>query len=348
MDLLKVSIAGGSGYAGGELLRLLLFHPHVEIVRVTSEMHRGKPVSRVHPNLRKVTDLKFSSIEDLEQCDLLFMALPHGKLMDCFDHMKSLAPKIIDLSGDFRLRDPDDYLKWYGKVHPSPQLLDRFVYGICELHREEMRRADYVSSAGCNATATILPLYPLYKRGLVEPKSTVVEVKAGASQGGNKSSPSTHYAEKRGSIRSYKPSGHRHVAEMIQELRFENDIHIHFTATSVDMVRGIHAVCHIFMKDQIDEKTLWGIFREEYGSESFIRIVKEKTGIHRQPDPKFLIGGNYCDIGFEKDPDSNRVVLFSAIDNLMKGAAGQAVQAFNIMYGFNETTGLEFPGLHPV
>ncbi|MFH2000330.1 MAG: N-acetyl-gamma-glutamyl-phosphate reductase [Planctomycetota bacterium] len=343
-----VSIAGASGYAGGELLRLLLGHPHVELRQVTSEQHRGKPVSRVHPNLRKATELKFCSMEQLDPCDLLFASLPHGRLMGSFHRMQELAPRMIDLSGDFRLREARDYDRWYGAPHACPEMLDTFVYGICEIHRERMRAADYVSSAGCNATAVILPLYPLFRRGLVEERSTVVEVKAGSSQGGATVSEATHHAERKGAVRTYKPCGHRHIAEMIQELRFGNDIQIHFTATSIDMVRGVHAVCHVFPKEPLDEKNLWQIYREDYGMEPFIRIVKEINGIHRQPEPKFLAGSNFCDIGFEKDPLSNRVVIFSAIDNLMKGAAGQAVQAFNIMNGFDERTGLEFTGLHPV
>lgn len=348
MSTLSVSIIGASGYAGGELLRLLLGHPHVEVKQVTSERHRGKPVSRLHPNLRGATTLKFQPMNEIEECDVLFACLPHGRLMNSLHTIRAFAPEIIDLSGDFRLKDPQDYDRWYNAPHACPDLLDKFVYGIPEIHREAMRDARYVSSAGCNATAVILPLYPLYKQGLVEEMRTVVEVKAGSSQGGATSSDASHHPERRGAVRTYKPCGHRHIAEMLQELRFDKDIHIHFTATSIDMVRGVHAVCHVFLKESLSEKDLWKIYREAYGSEPFIRIVKEAKGIHRQPEPKFLAGSNYCDIGFEKDPHSNRVVVFSAIDNLMKGAAGQAVQAFNIMNGFDERTGLEFMGLHPV
>lgn len=348
MDKLKVAVAGGSGYAGGELLRILLFHPRVEVTQVTSERNRGDPVSRIHPNLRGTTPIKFCSIDDLESCDLLFASLPHGKSMQSIDRFKALAPSIIDLSGDFRLDDPAGYMRWYGVDHPRPDLLDTFVYGIPELHREAMRSARFVSSAGCNATATILALHPLFAADLVEPFRTVVEVKAGTSQGGHRAGPSSHHPERSGSIRTYKPAGHRHVAEMIQELGSGNDIHIHFTATSIDMVRGVHAVCHVFLKDEVDEKTIWQLYRQAYGSEPFVRIVKERKGIHRFPDPRLLAGTNFCEIGFERDPDARRLVVFSAIDNLVKGAAGQAVQAFNIMNGFDETEGLTFPGLHPV
>jgi N-acetyl-gamma-glutamyl-phosphate/LysW-gamma-L-alpha-aminoadipyl-6-phosphate reductase len=227
-------------------------------------------------------------------------------------------------------------------------LLQEFVYGIPELHREEMRTARRVSSAGCNATAVILALYPFYARGLVDTDRTVVEVKVGSSESGSHMTESSHHPERSHCVRSYKPSGHRHVAEMIQELGQGETIPIHFSATAVDLVRGILATGHLFLKTPMEEREIWKLLRQSYGDEPFLRIVKERDGIHRMPEPKLLYGTNYCDIGFERDPHSNRLVVISAIDNLMKGAAGQAVQAFNLMYGFPETTGLEFAGLHPV
>ena len=348
MSKVKVSIAGASGYAGGELLRLLLAHPNVEISQVTSERHVSKLIHKLHPNLRKRTQLKFSSINDLEACDLLFLCLPHGKSMHQLDHFQSIAPKIIDLSGDFRLNDPKLYEAWYGSKHTAAEKMPEFIYGIPELHREEMKAANLISSAGCNATATILALYPLYNAGVVSTDQTVVEVKVGSSEGGNAASDATHHPERSGCVRSFKPTGHRHVAEMIQELSSGEDIIIHFSGTSIDMIRGVLATSHVFLNKDLEEKDIWKIYREAYGNEPFIRIVKERDGIYRYPEPKLLAGTNYCDIGFEKDPHSNRVVVISAIDNLMKGAAGQAMQAFNIMHGFPETSALEFTGLHPV
>lgn len=341
--MIRVSIVGGSGYAGGDLLRILLFHPEVEICQVTSERHAGKFVSTVHPNLRKLCKLKFVTIDELEPCDVLFLGLPHGHTMRRLTEFEGLAETLIDLSADFRLNDAAQYQRWYGKAHSYPERLTDFVYGIPELHREAMTGAKRIASAGCNATATILALHPLYKAGVVE--SAVVEVKAGSSQGGNSASDASHHPERSGVVRSYKPTGHRHVGEMVQELGADN---IHFSATSIEMVRGILATCHVFLNTALEEKDIWKLYRSAYGSEPFIRIVKERSGIHRYPEPKLLAGGNYCDIGFEKDPHSNRLVVVSAIDNLMKGAAGQAVQAFNIALGFEESLGLEFPGLHPV
>jgi N-acetyl-gamma-glutamyl-phosphate/LysW-gamma-L-alpha-aminoadipyl-6-phosphate reductase len=348
MAQMSVSIIGASGYTGGELLRLLLFHPEVEIKQVTSERFFGKPIHKVHPNLRKLSNLKFSSLSDLEFSDLLFLCLPHGESMRKIDEYKKLSKKIIDLSADFRLHSPELYMKWYKKPHENKVLLNDFVYGIPELHREEMKKTDYVSSAGCNATATILALYPLFKNDLVEPDKTVVEVKVGSSEGGNKFSLASHHPERSGCVRSFSPTGHRHVAEMIQELGMGKEIQIHFSATSIDMVRGVLATSHVFLKKSMDEKDIWKVYRDVYGDEPFIRIVKEREGNYRYPEPKLLSGTNYCDIGFEIDLHSNRLVVISAIDNLMKGAAGQAVQAMNLMNGFDETTALQFPGLNPV
>ncbi len=348
MKKLNVSIVGGSGYAGGELIRLLLFHPGVTINQVTSERNVGKYIYKIHPNLRKLCQLKFTSISELENCDLIFSCLPHGSLTKQIKHFMGLAGKIIDLSADFRLKDEKNYQKWYGNPHPYPELLNKFIYGIPELYREQMKSANYISSAGCNATVTIFGLYPFFKNNLVQHDRTVVEVKVGSSEAGNNSSPSSHHPIKSNSVRSYMPTGHRHTAEILQELSFGNDISIHFSATSLDMVRGSLATSHLFLNEEITEKDVWKLYRNEYQDEPFIRIVKENEGNFRYPDTKLLSGTNYCDIGFKLDEDSGRLVVISAIDNLMKGAAGQALQAFNIMHGFDETTALEFPGLFPL
>lgn len=348
MDKIRVSIAGGSGYTGGELIRLLIGHPGVEIRQVTSERFSGKAITKLHPNLRKNTDLKFCSLSELDSCDLLFLCLPHKSSSSRINEFTSKAPKIIDLSGDFRLRSAEAYKKWYGIDHPNKDFLEKFVYGIPELHRDEMKEAKFISSAGCNATASILGLYPLYKNKLIDTDRTVIEVKVGSSESGNESTAGSHHPERSGCVRSFMPTGHRHSAEIIQELGFGEDITVHFSATSIDMVRGVLATSHVFLKENLEEKDIWKIYRKEYSTEPFIRIVKENDGIYRFPEPKLLSGTNYCDIGFEKDLNSNRLVVISAIDNLMKGAAGQALQAFNIMHGFNEKTGLEFTGLHPI
>ena len=348
MNKIKIAVIGGSGYTGGELIRLLLFHPLADLRQVTSQSNPGKFVFHIHPNLRKISTLKFCTPDELESCDLLFLCLPHGESMRQIDRYLTIAPRIIDLSADFRLKDKNDYNRWYHSDHTHPELLQQFIYGIPELHREEIKKSNLVSSAGCNATATILGLFPLFKSGLIEPTSTVVEVKVGSSEAGNKSSDASHHPVRSGCVRSFMPTQHRHVAEIIQELSFGQKIHVHFSATAIDMVRGVLATCHVFLKNKLSDKDVWQLYRQAYADEPFIRLVKDREGIYRYPEPKLVAGSNYCDIGFELDTQSNRLVIISAIDNLMKGAAGQAVQDFNLMFGFEETLGLQFPGLHPV
>jgi LysW-gamma-L-alpha-aminoadipyl-6-phosphate/LysW-L-glutamyl-5-phosphate reductase len=343
---IRVSIVGASGYAGGELLRLLLFHPGVELSQVTSESHAGEYVHQQHPNLRKRTPLQFVSQQALQPCDVLFLALPHGEAQKKIDHYFSLAPRLVDLSADYRLKDLGMYKKWYGHDHEAPQHIGRFVYGLPELHRAEIKTAAGVSGVGCNATASILALLPLVKASLLKPdQPVVVDVKTGSSEGGASVNPGSHHPEKSRAIRTYAATGHRHTAEVIQELGLTN---VHLTMTAVELVRGVLATAHAFVKPGVTEKELWKAYRAAYSSEPFVRIVKDRTGIHRVPDPKILSGSNYVDVGFELDADTGHVVSLAAIDNLMKGAAGSAVQAFNLMCGFDETAGLEFPGLHPI
>ena len=343
---MKVSIVGGSGYTGGELLRILLFHPQVEIAQATSESHVGEYVYQQHPNLRKRTQLQFTSRAMLQACDVLFLALPHGEAQKNIDHYLSLAPKIVDLSADFRLKDPAFYKKWYHADHAAPQHLGSFVYGLPEVQREAMKTATRISGVGCNATASILALLPLVKANLIDlNKPIIVDLKTGSSEGGASVNPGSHHPEKSHSVRAYAPTGHRHTAEVIQELGLKD---VHLSMTAVELVRGVLAAAHVFVKSGVAEKDLWKAYRAAYNNEPFVRIVKDKTGIHRVPDPKILSGSNYVDVGFDLDPNTGRVVSLAAIDNLMKGAAGSAVQAMNIMCGFEETTGLEFPGLHPI
>ncbi len=346
----SVSIIGASGYTGGELLRLLLDHPHVTVKQVTSERNAGTFVHFTHPNLRGRTKLQFVSAADVEPSDLLFLCLPHGSAMEKIDHYAGLAERIVDLSADFRLRNADDYVRWYGKPHTNPAWLEKFVYGLPELHRAEMGAARYISGVGCNATATNLAIYPLFAAGLADvSRGVICEVKVGSSEGGNKASDATHHPERAGVMRSFAPTGHRHTAEILQALaRVDARPEVHLSATAVDNVRGVLATAHVFVKPGTEDKDLFKAYRQSYRNEPFVRIVKERTGIYRYPEPKILAGSNYADVGFELDPATGRVVAMAAIDNLMKGAAGSAVQAMNVMYGWDETAGLSFPGLHPV
>ncbi|MDI9547762.1 MAG: N-acetyl-gamma-glutamyl-phosphate reductase [Chloroflexota bacterium] len=349
-DKIKAAIVGGSGYAGGELFRLLLDHPHVEVTQVTSERNAATFVHFTHPNLRGRTSLQFVSAADLEPADFLFVGLPHGGAMERIDQYAGMAERIIDLSADFRLRNPDDYVRWYGKPHANPEWLGKFVYGLPELYREEIRQAQYVSGVGCNASATTLAIWPLFAEGLADAaRGVVCEVKVGSSEGGNKSSDATHHPERARVMRSFAPTGHRHTAEIEQAIRLSGaQATVHLSATAIDNVRGVLATAHLFLREGVEERDVYRAYRKTYRGEPFVRIVKERTGVYRYPEPKILSGSNYADVGFEVDGESRRIVALGAIDNLMKGAAGTAVQCMNLMMGWDETTGLGFPGLHPI
>lgn len=344
--MISVSIVGASGYGGGELLRLLLGHPQVEVKQVTSRSHLGEYVYQVHPNLRKRSQLKFSDPELLEKVDVLFLALPHGQAQKKIDAYTALAPKIIDLSADFRLKDAATYEKWYAQAHAAPEWLGRFVYGLPELHRAELATASYVSGVGCNATAGNLALLPLLGDGLIDPSAPVlIEVKVGSSESGAEGNAGSHHAERANVIRTFSAFGHRHTAEVIQEMGVTD---VSLTMTAVDLVRGVLATAHARVKPGVTSRDLWKAYRRAANENPFIRVVKEQRGIYRVPEPKILIGSNYADIGFELDEASGHVVSMCAIDNLMKGAAGTAVQCLNLVMGWDEMAGLDFAGLHPL
>lgn len=342
--MITVSIIGSSGYAGGELLRILLNHPFVKIHQVTSRQFADQQVSVVHPNLRKATNLTFTHPDKLSKCDLLIVALPNCVSMEMMKHYMSFAKKIIDLGADFRIHNQDVFQEWYHKKHESPGLLKNFVYGIAELHRKEIKKSSFVACAGCEATVSILSLYPLVKHKLIK-ENVIIDAKMSSSQGGMDFSLASHHPERAGVVRSYMPTGHRHTAEIEQELE---GLCVAISATAIDMVRGLLVTIHTIPKKGVTEKEVWTAYREEYNKEPFIRIVKESQGIYRYPEPKILQGTNYCDIGFSMDPHTNRLVVIGAIDNLVKGTAGNAIQCMNLMMGYPETLGLEFPGLHPI
>lgn len=340
-----VSIIGGSGYGGGELLRLLLGHGQVEIQQVTSRSHVGEYIYQVHPNLRKRSQLKFCDPSTLEPVDILFLAQPHGQAQHHIEKYAKIAPKIIDLAADFRLRDAANYQKWYGEPHNAPEWLGKFVYGLPELHRTELAHASYVSGVGCNATAANLALLPLVKADLIDTtQSVLIEIKVGSSESGADGNAGSLHAERANVIRTFSAFGHRHTAEVIQEMGISN---VSLTMTAVDLVRGVLATAHAKVKQGVTIKDLWKAYREIASENPFIRVVREQRGIYRVPEPKILAGTNYADLGFDLDESNGHVISICAIDNLMKGAAGSAVQCMNLMMGWDETTGLEFTGLHP-
>lgn len=341
----RVAILGGSGYAGGEFLRLALAHPALEVVQVSSERHAGWPVSAVHPNLRGATSLRFVKAEALEPADVLVSALPHGKLADRIDGVLTLAPRLIDLSADFRLHDPERYRRTYGVPHPRSDLLGTFVYALPERQRAQLRNADRIAGAGCIATAATLALGPLVDAGAITRRDIVVEGKVGSSAAGNAPGPASHHPERMGVVRTYAPTGHRHTAEIEQSL--PGDVRVHLTATAVERVRGIQVTAHVWLHDGSSERDIRAAFEEAYADEPFVRLITARSGIHRVPDPKVLDGTNWCDIGWELDPESGRVVIMAALDNLVKGTAGHAMQALNLSLGLDERLGLGFTGLHP-
>ena len=345
--MVRVSIVGGSGYGGGELLRLLLAHPNVEVEQVASRRLAGKPVGRAHPNLRGFSDLRFSPPDDLEPCDVLFLALPHGEAAARWDDLEPLAPRIVDMSADFRIRDPLRYAAHYGP-HSRPDVLSTFRYGLAEVDREGLRDADRVATGGCNATVTLLGLLPFFAAGVAELDRTVVDIKVGSSEGGAVPNAGSHHPVRTGIVRPYAAVGHRHTGEVEEVLSaLGKPARVHMSVSAVDMVRGAAALSHVFLRETLTERDVWGILRDHWSDHPFIRIVTERSGSHRLPEPSLLAGTNLCDVGFELDPYSNRLVVASAIDNLVKGSAGQAVQAMNLMLGLPEDMGLRFPGLFP-
>jgi N-acetyl-gamma-glutamyl-phosphate/LysW-gamma-L-alpha-aminoadipyl-6-phosphate reductase len=344
---LRIGIVGAAGYAGGELIRLLLAHPEVREIVAGSSSLAGKPVTAAHPNLRKRTELAFVDYASVKDCDVIFLSLPNGSHR--LEEFEGRARLIVDLSSDHRLRDPKAYEAWYGAPHPRPARLADAVYGIPELHRRRITGASLVTGAGCNATAAILALLPLVRAGLVDRERPIqVECKVGSSEGGRESSDDSHHPERSGVVRSFRPVGHRHTAEIEQELTCDGwTPRVQLSVTSVELVRGVLATAHVPVKGVTDEKVLWRAYREAYAAEPFVRIVKERAGMYRFPEPKLVSGTNFADVGFALDPRGDRVVALCAIDNLVKGAAGNGVQAMNVALGIPEDAGLGFVGLHP-
>jgi N-acetyl-gamma-glutamyl-phosphate/LysW-gamma-L-alpha-aminoadipyl-6-phosphate reductase len=350
---MRVGIVGGSGFVGGELLRILLRHPGVEVSCATSRKYAEQYIYRVHANLRGFTDLQFSeqNLEEvIDKSDLVFTAVPHGSAARIMPRLVESGVKIVDMSADFRLRDPKQYPIYYEYEHPHPELLDKFVYGVPEIRRDEIKNSPYVSSPGCMAITSILALAPLAKLNLFDNDHIVVDAKIGSSGGGAEPSKATHHAERYGVIRPYKPVGHRHTAEVEQEIGLLSGsaVKVSFSAHAVNIVRGILCTAYVFQKRQVTIQEIWKIYRSLYGAEPFIRLVRDKQGIYRFPDPKVVVGSNFCDIGFELDERVGRIILMAATDNMIKGAAGNGVQCMNLMTGADEKAGLDVAPIHPM
>lgn len=348
MNRLKVGIVGASGYTGGELLRLLLPHPNVEVTQVTAERNAGKWVHQVHPHLRGQTDLRFVTRDVLAPCDVLFLALPHGEAQQHIHTYANLATRLIDLSADFRLNDAETYAAAYGSNHLAPDWLPRFVYGLPELYREQLRGANYASGVGCNATATTLALWALVNAGIVTANQPLyVDLKVGSSEGGSTPNAGSHHPVRSGIVRPYSLTGHRHEAEVRQNLAPCGNFDVRMAISSVEMVRGSTAAVHLSLPTNLPEKDIWKAYRSAWNNQPFVRIVHEKGSLYGHPEPRLLAGTNYADVGWEYEPATGRAVLLCAIDNLGKGAAGSAVQCMNLMCEFEETMGLTFGGFFP-
>ena len=347
-ERLTVGIVGASGYTGGELLRVLLPHPGVEVIAITSERNVGRFAHQIHPHLRGQSTLRFTSREALPTCDVLFLAMPHGIAQQQINHYANLATRIIDLSADFRLSDADAYAAAYGEAHQAPDWLPRFVYGLPELNREALQGAQYASGVGCNATATTFALRAVLQSGLLDVSQPLfADLKVGSSEAGNAPSESSHHPVRSGIVRPYSLTGHRHEAEVRQTFAEYGELDVRMVITSVEMVRGAAVAVHVTLPTGLEERELWKCYRSVWRDEPFVRIVHERAGLHRHPEPRLLAGTNFADVGWAYDPDTGRAVLLCSIDNLGKGAAGSAVQCMNLMCGFDEMTALRFGGMYP-
>jgi len=341
--MIRVAVVGGAGYIGGELIRLVLHHPHLELAAATSSSLAGRRLDSPHPNLRGRTDLAFVAAEEVGHCDVLMLATPHRTTMTAMTTYLPRADVLVDLSADFRLRDPERYAQYYGVPHAAAELIDTFVPGLPESHRKELRDADRITVPGCMATAAILALHPLAAAGLID-GPVQVDARTGSSGSGFAAGSANLHAERSGALRLFAPLSHRHEAEIAQSIGTA----VRMTATGVEAVRGVQVVCHAPLGEGVDEPLVRATFRNAYADEPFVRVVAERRGAHRLPDPKILAGSNYCDVGFAVDSARRTAVVVGALDNLVKGGAGNAVQCLNVRFGWPERTGLEFAGLHPV
>jgi len=356
-NTIKAGIIGGTGYTGVALLEVLVRHPNIELAFVTTRQEdlSGEYIHREHPNLYGLTDLKFSLykpespsfkeanralLKQARDSDVIFMSVPSGVSMNLIKDFLDSDIKIIDTSADFRLKDPVIYKEFYGKEHPLPELLKEFVYGLPELHREEIKKTKYVACPGCNSTAMILAGFPLTKLEDFNFKITYT-VMTGSSEAGSESTRASHHAERSGVTRPYSVKEHRHLAEVRQELKIEPS-RIGATMFAVPMVRGVACIGNVFGDRPVEEKDLWKAIRTAYDGHPFIRIRARKTGGPGSlPDTKYVRGSNFCDVGFFIDERHRRIGVISAIDNMLKGDVGNAVQSMNLMFGLAEDTRLK-------
>jgi N-acetyl-gamma-glutamyl-phosphate reductase len=346
--MISVGIIGASGYTGAELARILCNHPEVRITAATSRQHAGQPLSEVFPSLRGRVDIiceNLSIAELCEKADFFFTAVPHKTAMDLVPHLLAAGKKVVDLSADFRLRDVSIYEEWY-QPHSSSHLLAEAVYGLPELYRHDISSCRLVANPGCYPTSIILGLAPLLKAGAIEAQTIIADSKSGTSGAGRGAQVGSLFCEVHDGFRPYKVGrAHRHTPEIEQELSVlaGANVHISFTPHLLPLSRGILSTIYASLVPGFDRQKIDALYRNQYRNEPFIRLLQEDTF----PATQYVRGSNFCDISFKIDHTTNRIIIMSAIDNIVKGASGQAVQNMNLMHGFTETTGLTSVPLFP-
>ena len=342
--MLKIGIVGGTGYTGVELLRLLADHPETRVEVITSRSNAGTPVADVFPNLRGKFDIQFSEpdVDSYQNCDLVFFATPNGVAMGQAKALLDKGIKLIDLAADFRIQDIETWEKWYGEAHACPSLVEQAVYGLPELNRDAIKTASLVANPGCYPTSVILALLPLLKNGLIEPSSIIADCKSGVSGAGRNANVATTYSELSESVKAYAVTGHRHLPEIRQILQsINNEAELVFIPHLMPMIRGLHAT--VYADANNSDTNIQQVFENFYRDEPFVDVMP--AGSH--PETRSVKGANHCRIAVHYLDTSKKYVVLAVIDNLVKGAAGQAIQNMNLMFGLNETTGLNAPGMMP-
>ncbi|MGM0651356.1 MAG: N-acetyl-gamma-glutamyl-phosphate reductase [Bacillota bacterium] len=339
--MIKVAILGGTGYAGMELIRLINAHPDARLVLATSESHYGKIISDVHPQFYGQTDLVLEKMETGKvpsSIDVVFCALPHGSSGKAVAALLEKGFKVIDLSADFRLKQLEVYRHWYNLPHPHPELLSTSVYGLPELYGEQVKTANLIANPGCYPTGIILALAPLLADKLVDLTSIIIDAKSGVSGAGRVPKQPFHFPECTENFKAYRVASHQHTPEIEQELSriVESELKVTFTPHLVPMIRGILSAIYLKLNKEKNETELNKLYLDFYGDSPFVRILKPPA----LPETRFVRGSNYCDLAIRLDSRTGQLIIISAIDNLVKGAAGQAIQNMNLMFGFSETTGL--------